>query len=71
MEAAGKSTERYLNVNQISNYLKRSTGAVRNLVMRRAIPYRKPAGRLLFDRDEIDLWIKKSEGISLEELRKE
>jgi predicted DNA-binding transcriptional regulator AlpA len=68
MEAAGKSTDRYLNVNQISNYLNRSSGAIRNLVLRRAIPYRKPAGRLLFDREEIDLWIKHSEGISIEEL---
>ena len=63
-----KPAERYLTVDQISNYLNRSPGAIRNLVLRRAIPYRKPAGRLLFDKDEIDLWIKKSEGISLEDL---
>ena len=69
MEADPKPTDRYLNVNEISNYLKRSRGAVRNLVLRRAIPYRKPAGRLLFDRVEIDQWIKTSEGIELEEIQ--
>lgn len=69
MEADPKPTDRYLNVNQISNYLKRSPGAVRNLVLRRAIPYRKPAGRLLFDREQIDEWIKKSEGIGLDQLQ--
>jgi len=62
--------QRYLTVQELSIYLKRSPGAVRNLVLRRTVPYRKPAGRLLFDRDEIDLWIKKSEGISLEDLGK-
>jgi excisionase family DNA binding protein len=60
--------EKYFTVKQVSDYLNRSPGAIRNLVLRRAIPYRKPAGRLLFDRDEIDQWIKNSEGISLEEL---
>jgi len=59
---------RYLTVKEISDYLKRSQGAIRNLVLRRAIPYRKPAGRLLFDKEEIDQWVKGSEGISLEDL---
>lgn len=68
MEVDGKPTKQYFIVNQLSNYLNRSPGAIRNLVLRRAIPFRKVAGRLLFDRDEIDLWIKKSEGISLEDL---
>ena len=72
MEADGKPTKQYFTVNQLSNYLAgRSPGAIRNLVLRRAIPFRKPSGRLLFDRDEIDRWIKSSAGVSLEELRKE
>ena len=60
--------EKYLTVKELSDYLKRSHGAIRNLVLRRAIPYRKPAGRLLFDREEIDAWIKKADGVSLEDL---
>jgi len=60
----------YLTVKELSLYLKRSPGAVRNLVLRRQIPFRKPSGRLLFSREEIDLWVEQSEGVSIEELRK-
>lgn len=60
----------YLTVQGLSLYIKRSPGAVRNLVLRRAIPYRKPCGRLLFDRAEIDAWFRESQGIGLEEIRK-
>jgi excisionase family DNA binding protein len=59
----------YLTVKELATYIRRTPGACRNLVLRRAIPYRKPAGRLLFDKDEIDQWIEKSPGISLEELK--
>jgi len=38
------------------------------LVLRRAIPFRKPGGRLLFVKDEIDRWIQNSAGISFDEL---
>lgn len=58
----------YLNVRELSQYIKRSEGAIRNLVLRRQIPFRKPSGRLIFSKEEIDLWIQKSEGISIEEL---
>jgi excisionase family DNA binding protein len=60
----------YLTVQELSLYLKRSPGAIRNLVLRRAVPYRKPASRLLFIKEEVDNWIKQSEGISIEELTK-
>ena len=60
---------KYLTIFELSDYLKRSPGGIRNLVLRRKIPFRKPAGRLLFDREEIDLWIKNSEGISLDEIQ--
>jgi len=58
----------YLTLKETSKYVKRSQGAVRNLVLRRKIPFRKPAGRLLFVKEEIDRWISQSEGISLEEI---
>ena len=58
----------YLTTLEVAQYIKRSPGAVRNLVLRRAIPFRKPAGRLLFNKDEIDQWVKQSEGIGLEEI---
>ena len=60
---------KYLTVIELGEYLKRSPGSIRNLVLRRQIPYRKPAGRLLFNREEIDAWIQNSEGISLDDIR--
>jgi len=35
--------------------------------MRRAIPYRKPGGRILFSRAEIDNWLESAEGTRLAE----
>lgn len=58
------------NVPEVSQYLRRSPGAIRNMVLRRLIPFRKPAGRLIFSRQEIDRWIRSAEGVSLEELGK-
>ena len=57
---------RYLSTDEVAGYIKRSPGAIRNLVLRRKIPYHKPGGRLLFDREEIDQWVKGSDGMSLE-----
>lgn len=58
----------YLTINELASYIKRSPGAIRNLVLRRKIPYRKPVGRLLFDRGEIDRWVGRSEGVSFEQV---
>ena len=60
--------ERLLDTKDVANLLNRSPGAVRNLVLRRKIPFRKVAGRLAFIKDEIEEWIAASPGIRLEEL---
>jgi len=60
----------YLTIKELAPYIRRSEGACRNLVLRRAIPFRKPAGRLLFSKSEIDFWVKGSEGISIEEIQR-
>lgn len=52
---------------QLSAYLGRSPQAIRDLVYRREIPYRKPGGRLLFLKHEIERWIEVSGGLSLEQ----
>jgi hypothetical protein len=57
----------FLSVDELQHYIKRSKGAIRNLVLRRAIPYRKPAGRLLFLKEEIDQWIAKAPGTTLDD----
>lgn len=63
------SNSPYMDVNELASYIKRSRGAIRNLVLRRAIPYRKPAGRLLFVKEEIDRWIQMSPGEKLDKIR--
>jgi hypothetical protein len=37
--------------------------------MRRAIPFRKPGGRLLFIRSEIQEWIQMAPGITVDNLK--
>jgi len=59
----------YMNVDELASYIKRSRGAIRNLILRRAIPYRKPAGRLIFLKEEIDQWVQSAPGKTLEEIR--
>ena len=60
--------EQYLTVTELSEYIKRSKPAIRMLVLRRAIPYKKPSGRLLFNKTEIDRWIEMAEGIGIDEI---
>lgn len=57
-------------VEQAAEYLTKSPGAIRNLVMRRKIPYRKVSGRLYFFQDELDRWLDNSPGVRLEDLSK-
>jgi hypothetical protein len=57
--------EEYLNSQECGKFIKRTPGAVRNLVLRRAIPYRKAGGRLLFLRSELEKWIDSAEGLRL------
>ena len=61
----------YLNTNECAKYLSRTPKAIRELAFRKAIPYRKPGGRLLFMKEEIDIWIESSEGLSLEDWQSE
>ena len=58
---------RILNIEETAIKLKRTPRAIRGLVLRRAIPFRKVGGRILFIEDEIDRWILSSPGKALEE----
>ena len=60
--------QKYLTVDELALYVRRTQGAIRNLVLRKVIPFRKPAGRLLFVKEEIDEWIRKSGGMSIQEI---
>jgi Helix-turn-helix domain len=49
----------FLNVDGAAAYLTFTPVAVRSLVKRQAIPYHKTAnGRLLFDRRELEAWVR-------------
>lgn len=58
-----------MDAKECGELLGRSSGAIRNLVMRRAIPFRKPGGRLLFIKTEIAEWIEMSPGVGVDELK--
>jgi hypothetical protein len=57
----------YLNTYECAELMGRSPGAIRNLVMRRSIPFRKVSGRLMFLRSELERWIQYSPGLSFED----
>jgi len=61
----------YLNTHEAGEFLRRSPAAIRNLVLRRMIPYRKPGGRLLFSRSELERWVEDASGVSFEEIQNE
>ena len=60
------SNEKYLNTTECAKLISRTPGAVRNLVLRRAIPFRKPGGRLMFIRSEIQAWIEDADGLTFQ-----
>ncbi len=58
----------YLTTKELAELIHRSPAAIRNLVARRQIPFRKPGGRLLFVRTEIEGWINDAPGLRLDDL---
>lgn len=49
---------KYLKVDELSTYIKLSKSSIYKKVMKREIPFIKVTGVLLFNTDEIDLWLK-------------
>ncbi|MFZ2634407.1 MAG: helix-turn-helix domain-containing protein [Desulfosalsimonadaceae bacterium] len=43
-------------------------GAVRKLITRRKIPFRKPGGRLVLLRSEIRAWVKSAPGVKPDQI---
>jgi hypothetical protein len=53
------SPKGFLDVAKAVSFLSSRAPAIRGLVMRKAIPYhRAPSGRLLFDRRELESWVR-------------
>ena len=61
----------FLTTAEVAELIGRSEAAIRNLVMRRQVPYRKVAGRLLFVRSEVERWVNDAPGMSLNEIQNE
>jgi hypothetical protein len=51
-------TSAWLDVKGAAQHLSTTPSAIHNLVKRRQIPYHKPYGRLLFDPQELDRWVR-------------
>ncbi|MBK7845844.1 MAG: helix-turn-helix domain-containing protein [Bdellovibrionales bacterium] len=49
----------YLTCSEAANYLRKSPGAMRNLVLRKQISAYKVNRRLLFKKVELDRWLEK------------
>ena len=58
-----------LDTKEAGELVRKSPAAIRNLVMRREIPFRKVSGRLVFIREELEEWVRMSPGMSLDELK--
>lgn len=60
--------KKFLDTNECAKLINRTPGSVRRLVMRGLIPFKKPGGRLMFPRSEIERWIEASPGMSVDEV---
>ncbi len=59
-----------MSLQEAADFTRRTPRAVRSLVLRRKIPFRKLAGRLIFIEAEIQAWIEKAPGVHLENIKK-
>jgi excisionase family DNA binding protein len=58
---------RYVTLAEAAVYLGRTQKALRKLVERRAVPFRRAGRRLVFDLHELDQWVGRLPGVALEE----
>lgn len=58
-------------IEETASFLHRSPSAIRKLVLRGKIPFRRVGGRICFIEREIVEWIQVSPGKNLEELKAE
>lgn len=58
---------RYLDVKSTARYLGATTNAIYAAVARRQIPYRRFGRKLVFDRLELDVYVKALDGVTVEE----
>ena len=61
--------EEYLSTKEIAQKLKKTPNAIRNMVHRGTIPYRKCGGTLFFIEKEVDELINNSPGKRIEDFK--
>lgn len=61
-------TDEYLNIEQLSELIKRSIPSIRGLVYRRKIPVMKIGKKLMFERKAIDEWLQRAVRKTKEEI---
>lgn len=57
-----------LYIPDAARYLGKTEGALRMLVARGLVPYRRVGGRIIFFQDELDLWLDGAPGVRPEDL---
>lgn len=58
-------------IEETADFLRRSPSAIRKLILRGKIPFRRVGGRIFFIEREIVEWVQASPGKSLDELKAE
>ena len=66
-QAADSPGRRYVSLSEAAAYLGRTEKALRKLVERRAVPFRRGGKRLVFDLVELDGWVASLPGVGLAE----
>ncbi len=65
------TTKPFLNIEEVSTFTEISKSTIYKLTSTRQIPYYKKAKNLVFDRIEIEKWLKLDKIVSIEEIDKE
>jgi len=65
--SANSPSRRYVSLPEAASYLGKTEKALRKLIERRAVPFRKAGKRLVFDVVELDCWVASLPGVTLDE----
>lgn len=52
-----KDMKKYLNIDEVSEYINKKKATVYQMTHMRKIPFIKIGGNLLFDPDDLDVWL--------------
>jgi len=70
MNTTSTISGKYLSLPLVAEMFGRSENAIRQMIWRRQLPYRKVAGRIVFLRAEIEKLIEEAPGVRPEQIEK-